>query len=106
MYLRGPLLICCCHPWVIVFPEILDQNAFAKSCFPQPHLCLRADRVGVDLGPHPALIFTKDEKKVEGRTGKCEKGGKVKRRCEHHGLLTLSSQKKKEGIKLMSAKND
>lgn len=68
--LRGPVADLRCHHWVVV-SEILDRDAFAKSCFPPPHLSLRADgRVGVDLGPCPVLFFIKDRQKRKGKDRK------------------------------------
>lgn len=82
-----------------------------KSYFPQPHLAIRAvRRVGGTttlwdyvLGLRSGTTFwslQKTKRKGEERTGKCEKGGKAKRRCERNGLFILSSQKEKRGNKM------
>lgn len=56
---------------VMVFSGIIDRDAFVKSYFPQPHLSLKADRkVGVDLGPRPLLVFTKDKQKRRAKDRK------------------------------------
>lgn len=78
-----------------------------KFCFLKPYRALRADRtVSVDLGSCLGLYEREIKRRVEGNIGKSEERQNKDIRSEHCGFFTMSSQKKKGGIKLRCSKND
>lgn len=77
-----------------------------KSCFPQAHLAIRADRrVVVDLGPCSGFYKRQIEKEREGQEP-VKKGGRQRGDMSTVDPLSYLPKRKNRGIKLMSSKND